>query len=423
MMTAASLAGIAGAPQFAFGQSAGGKTLIKVFMRGGADGLHLFPPVNDPFYREHRPNLAIEAPSGDINSAIDIGDSYRAMNPNLEPLMEIWDAGRMMVAPATALESGNRSHFDNQRWIGNGARNNLIDGYLNRYMQRIDGVNDPLRGAILGKNGMSAELAGNIAVPVIRDRENFELENRYFCQGSGCADNQLTELMREIASHPVVDDSMEGAVRDNQIIMLESIAQVQEAGDNYTTNAGGLEYSNSNLGRGLKLAAQLLKAGVPLEVAAVDWNIGWDTHANQIPGSANRFTDQNFNFHRQIRQGATDFVTFYRDILPIIDDVVVVACTEFGRTVLENGSFGTDHGHSSSWFAFGGPTARGVGPDISTLDRNQLRDQRFTPTATEYQDVIGEIMVRHMNMSESLVSAIFPEHNTFTNHNLFSRTS
>lgn len=422
-MTAASMAGIAGAPQFAFGQSAGGKTLIKVFMRGGADGLHLFPAVGDPIYYVHRPNIAIEAPlDSDANTALNIGDSYRAMNPNLEPLMEIWNAGRMMVAPSTALEEGNRSHFDNQRWIGNGARSNLIDGYLNRYMQNVTGPNDPLRGAVLGKTSVSAEARGNIVVPAIRDRNGFDLENNNFCSGSGCADNQLTELMREISSHPVVEDGLEASVRDNQLIMLDSIAKVQEAGMDYTTNANGLEYSNSELGRGLRLAAQLLKAGVPLEVAAMDWNIGWDTHSNQIAGGANRFSDQNFRYHSRMRQGATDFLTFYRDISEIIDDVVVLVGTEFGRTVIENGSRGTDHGHSSTWFAFGGPTVGGVGPDITTLDRDALRDRRFTPTRTEYKDLVSEIMIRHMNMPERLVSTVFPDH-SFTNHNLFNRSA
>lgn len=426
MMTAASMAGIAGAPQFAFGQSAGGKTFIKVFMRGGADGLHLFPPVFDPIYYQHRPNIAIEAPMGnDANRAIDIGDNYRAMNPNLEPLMEIWDAGRMMVAPATAFEDGNRSHFDNQRWIGNGDRDNVIDGYLNRYMQLFDGVDDPLRGAVLGKTDISREAVGRIVVPAIQDRNGFDVENRNFCSGSGCADNQLTELMREISSHPVLESStMEASVRDNQIIMLDSITQVQEAGENYTTNAGGLEYSNSRLGRGLRLAAQLLKAGVPLEVAAMDWNVGWDSHSNQIPGGngANRFADQNFTYNRRIREGATDFLTFYRDIRDILDNVVVLVGTEFGRTVLENGSRGTDHGFASSWFAFGGPTSPGLADDITTLDRDQLHQSRFTPSRTEYRDLVAEIMIRHMNMPENLVSQVFPDH-TFTNNNLFSRTS
>ncbi|MFQ1699191.1 DUF1501 domain-containing protein [Loktanella agnita] len=423
MAAAASMAGVAGAPQFAFGQSTGGKTFVKVFMRGGADGLHLFPAVGDPIYYQHRPNIAIEPPMGnDGNRAIDIGDNYRGMNPNLAPLMEIWDAGRMMVAPSTAMDDGNRSHFDNQRWIGTGARNDLIDGYLNRYMQNVDGPNHPLRGAVLGKNSISTEASGQIVVPAIRDRNGFSLDNRNLCAGNGCEDNQMTDLMREISSHDVDLSAVEGQVRDNQLIMLDSIAEVQAAGADYTTQAGGLEYSGSSLGRGLRLVAQLLKAGVPLEVAAMDWNIGWDTHANQIAGGNNPFSDPNFGYHRRMREGANDFLTFYRDMGAELDNVVVLVVTEFGRTVIENGTQGTDHGHGSTWFSFGGPTAGGVAPDISTLAVNQLRNNRYVPTVTEYRDIVAEIMVRHMGMSENLISTVFPNHN-FVNHNLFSRMS
>lgn len=423
IMTAASMAGVAGAPQFAFGQSANGKTFIKVFMRGGADGLHLFPAYGDPIYYQHRPNIAIGAPlDSDINTAINIGDSYRGLNPNLEPLMRIWDDGRMMVAPATALEEGNRSHFDNQRWIGTGARDNLIDGYLNRYMQNTVGPNDPLRGAVLGKTSISTEARGSIVVPAVSNTDGFNLENSDFCSGAGCSDNQLTDLMREVAAHPIIEDGLEASVRENQLVMLDSIAQVQNAGNNYVTNAGGLEYSNTDLGRGLKLAAQLIKADVPLEVAAMDWNIGWDTHSNQIAGGANRFADPNFNYHSRMRTGATDFLTFYLDMGAAIDDVVVLVCTEFGRTVIENGSQGTDHGVGSTWFAFGGPTAPGVGPDITTLDTSQLASNRYVPTVTNYKDMVAEIMIRHMSMEPSLVSTIFPSH-SFTNHNLFNRSA
>ena len=424
MVAAASMAGIAGAPKFSFGQSAGGKTFIKVFMRGGADGLHLFPAVGDMEYYNHRPNIAIEPPNQqDANTAIDIGDMYRGMNPNLEPLMEIWDAGRMMVAPATAFEEGNRSHFDNQRWIGTGARNNIIDGYLNRYMQNVPGVEHPIRGAVLGKRSMSTEARGAIVVPAVQNGSNFNLENNNLCN-AGCEDNQLTDLMREISSHEVDQPGLENDIRENQLIMLDSIAEVQAAGAGYVVNAGDQDYSNTDLGRGLRLCAQLIKAGVPLEVAALDWNIGWDTHSNQIPGAdaANKFSDREFRYNRRIFEGARDFNTFFKDMGMAIDDVVVLVGTEFGRTVIENGTIGTDHGHGSSWFAFGGPTTAGVAPDIVSLAREELRSTRYVPTVTEYRDIVAEIMVRHMNMPEGLVSTVFPAHQ-FNNHGLFAGNS
>ncbi len=420
--SAASLAGLAGAPQFAFGQSSNGKTIIKVFMRGGADGLHLFPPTLDPFYREYRPNLAIDEPNQqDAYSAIDLGQSYRSLNPNLWALQEIWDEGRLMIAPATALPEGNRSHFDNQRWIGTGAQDNYIDGYLNRYMQRVSGPDHSLRGAILGKTSESREITGEVTIPALRGEGGFDISNRWYCtdaDSGACAEHSLTEFMREFGTNEVTGSDMEQHIRDNQFATVEAIDEVATAESSYSlsseASAAGLSYSDTQTGRGLKVAAQLIKAGIPLEVACIDWNVGWDSHSNQITSATanDRFVNT------ELETGAKDFLTFYRDLGGLMNNVVVVVGTEFGRTVLENGSLGTDHGHGGPWFAFGGPTNRVIAPDVSTLDRDELLLTRYIPTVTNYRDIIGEIMVRHMGMSEELISIIFPGHN-FTDLRLF----
>ncbi|MEJ6402880.1 DUF1501 domain-containing protein [Yoonia sp. 2307UL14-13] len=426
LTAAAAMVGSAGAPKFSFAQEAGGKTFIKVFMRGGADGLHLFPLYGDDFYYTYRPDMAIERPSdSDGNTAIDLGPAaggMRGMNPNLEPLMDIWDAGNMMIAPATSFNPNNRSHFDCQRWIGTGARNNLIDGYLNRYMQQ-DLTNDhPLRGVVAGKTSISTEIRGELRVPAVFNRESFDLRNGDFCMGDGCSDNQLTDLMREISSHDVDLPGAEGEFRDTQVVLLDTIAEVQAAGASYTP-ADGVTYTNSDLGRGLRLCAQLIKAGVPLEVAALDWNIGWDTHSDQIPGNnaMNRFTDQNFRYHRRMAEGARDFAAFYRDLGADMSNVVVLVGSEFGRTKKQNGSRGSDHGEGGSWFAFGGPTQQAIAPDVSTIDDSMI-DRNWLPTVTNYRNIVGEIMVRHMGMSQQLISTIFPNH-SFEDYSLFRGAS
>ena len=423
LTAAAAMAGVAGAPKFSFAQQAGGKTFIKVFQRGGADGLHLFPLYGDPFYYniDYRKELAIPGPGGDSTEAAhDLGNGMRGMNPNLALLMNIWDDGRMMLAPATAFPEANRSHFDCQRWIGTGAKNNLIDGYMNRYMQNVGGNDHPLRGVVAGKTSISTEIRGEIPVAAVYNGSDYKLQNSDFCSGSGCADNRLTELMREISSHDVDLSATDLAVRETQLIMLDTIAEVQAAGVDYTPNAGGLDYSDSSLGRGLRLCAQLIKAGVPLEVAALDWNIGWDTHSDQIAKSNNPFTDKSKHYHLAMEEGARDFYVFYQDMGADIDNVVVLCGSEFGRTKKQNGSFGTDHGVGGAWFAFGGPTTSGmVAPDVSTLD-DTVTPNNWLPSVTSYRDIVAEIMIRHMGMEQQLVSTIFPNHN-FDDHFLFSR--
>lgn len=424
MGAAAAMAGVAGAPRFAFGQTARGKTFIKVFQRGGADGLNLFPLHADRFYYTYRPDLAIEPPGGnDANRAISLGaGARRGMNPNFGPLSEIWNSGNMMIAPSTSFAGTNRSHFDAQRWIGTGARNDVIDGYLNRYMQQVPGTDHTLRGIVAGKTSISREIIGALAVPAITQASTFNLRNADLCSGTDCADNQLTNMMRDVSMHEFDLSAVEGQVRENQLIMLDSIVEVQKSGVNYMPTAGGLNYSNTELGRGLRMCAQLLKAGVPLEVAALDWNGHWDTHSDQVRDSnANRFTDQTNNHNRGLLTGATDLLCFYRDMGAAMRNIVVLVGSEFGRTKKQNGTKGTDHGEGGAWFAFGGPTARAIARDVTTIDDTAFRDD-WLPRVTSYRDIVGEIMVRHMGMQERLVSTVFPGH-TFVNEGLFVRAS
>ena len=107
----------------------------------------------------------------------------------------------------------------------------------------------------------------------------------------------------------------------------------------------GVEYPRSPFGQRLAQIAQLIKAGVGLEVAFADIG-GWDTHVNQ--GAA----------IGQLALRLTDFLqsisALVADLGDRMDDVVILTMLEFGRTVRQNGTGGSDHGHAGAMFAIGG---------------------------------------------------------------------
>lgn len=412
-----------GMARFAFGQTPGGKTFVKIFARGGIDGLHLFPLVGDDNYYLVRPNIAVPRPSDtDIDAAIDMGLPMRAMNPNLYPLMELWDAGKLLVSPSTSSPDLNQSHFDSQRWIGTGTRNNLIDGYLNRYLQQRQGVDHPIRGASLGKSDISREMIGSIPTPTINSQSAFDIRNGDFCSGSGCSENRLLERIDENAHHPTDLNAVEGRLKESQILMIETIREVQALGA-YVPSASALEispggYSNSSTGRGLQLIAQLLKGGVPLEVAAINFSGPWDSHNDQISRSQSQpITDQTFGYNRTMAQGALDLAVFVRDMGEMMQDVVLLFCTEFGRTVRENGSLGTDHARGAAWMMLGGDVQGGMLGDVAELTDQYLvgGSKNHLPTIVDYKDLCGEILVKHLGLDENLVSVVFPGH-SWTDH-------
>jgi uncharacterized protein (DUF1501 family) len=165
------------------------------------------------------------------------------------------------------------------------------------------------------------------------------------------------------------------------------------------TPANGAVYPTSPFGQRLLAIAQLLKAGVGLEVAFADVG-GWDTHVNQ--GAATG----------QLAQRLTDFSTsiaaLVTDLGDRMEDVVILTMSEFGRTVRQNGTGGTDHGHAGAMFAIGGAlkSPRRVLGRWPGLAPEQLYEGRDLALTTDFRSVFSEITAKHLG-AEAL-DRIFP---------------
>ena len=88
-------------------------------------------------------------------------------------------------------------------------------------------------------------------------------------------------------------------------------------------------------------------------------------------------------------------------------DIVLVTMSEFGRTARENGDSGTDHGHGSVMFVVGGPVRGGkIYGKWPGLEQEQLYEGRDLAVTTDFRDVFGEVVVRHLGVSDA--RPIFP---------------
>ena len=160
----------------------------------------------------------------------------------------------------------------------------------------------------------------------------------------------------------------------------------------------GAEYPRSPFGQALRQIAQLTKAGVGLEVAFAEVG-GWDTHVNQ--GSAQG------QLATRLDDFARSLAALVTDLGDRMADTVVVTMSEFGRAVSENGNRGTDHGHGNAMIVIGGGVRGGhvcgKWPGLSADKRYEGRDLAIT---TDFRDVFGEIVVRHMGVMDP--KPIFP---------------
>jgi uncharacterized protein (DUF1501 family) len=193
-----------------------------------------------------------------------------------------------------------------------------------------------------------------------------------------------------------VGDVLQGTGRE----AFEAVKMLRKANPQQHTPAAGVNYPRSPFGQSLLQIAQLIKSNIGLEVAFTDLG-GWDTHANQGSSRgqlANRLTD--------FSQG---IAALYKDLGDRMRNIVILTMTEFGRTIRQNGSGGTDHGHASCLFVLGGPVRGGkVYGDWPGLSQEQLYEGRDLALTTDFRDVFCEIAARHMRASA--LGTIFPQY-------------
>ena len=160
----------------------------------------------------------------------------------------------------------------------------------------------------------------------------------------------------------------------------------------------GIEYALSPLGNALKQIAQLIKAEVGLGIAFAETR-GWDTHVQQGTG--------NGTFAQRARDLSGSIAAFWKDVELHQDRVVLMTMTEFGRTVHENGSGGTDHGRASCLFVLGNNVEGGkVHGKIPELDPDALQDGRDLPVTTDFRSVFAGVVSKHLGVSKT--QTLFP---------------
>jgi len=90
-------------------------------------------------------------------------------------------------------------------------------------------------------------------------------------------------------------------------------------------------------------------------------------------------------------------------------DTVILTMSEFGRTVAENGTRGTDHGHGNAMLVIGGPvrggSVHGRWPGLREQDRFEGRDLAVT---TDFRDVFSDVLIGHLGTPPASLRRVFP---------------
>lgn len=354
------------------------KTLICIFQRGAVDGLNMVVPFGEKAYYAKRNSIAIDA-----TKAIDL-NGFFGFHPELAPLHDLYKRNELSIVTAVGSPDATRSHFDAQDYMESATPGvkTTRDGWLNRVLTdtKAHAADHALRGIAMGAE-MPHALRGAYPTLAIPDLDRF-----------GVAAGMQSEFEKAYStqSGTVLGSAAEGAFDAIQVLRNANLQQYRPA--------TGVEYPNGDFGRSLSQIAQLIKSGIGVEVAFVDIG-GWDTHQGQ-GGEQGRLAARLRELSRGIR-------ALYDDLGDRMEDVVVLTMSEFGRTVAENGSGGTDHGHANCMFVMGGAVNGGrILGDWPGLATEQLYEGRDLAVTTDFRDVFGEVAARHLGASD--LTKVFP---------------
>jgi uncharacterized protein (DUF1501 family) len=381
--------------QFATAQATNGfgkkKVLVTIFQRGAVDGLNMVVPHGDGEYYDLRRTIAIPQPGKD-NGAIDL-DGHFGLHPTMRSLEQFWKSKQLAIIHSAGSPDNTRSHFDAQDYMESGTPGvkSTRDGWLNRVIQNSASKNDSPFRAVSMTTSLPRSLYGRAPSVAMSNLSDFSIKAGLYTQDFK---GGFEGIYQQNAKDELAQTGKE---------TFEAVNFLKQANPAQYKPENEAVYPNTALGRSLRQIAQLIKAGVGLEVAFTDTgnDIRWDTHTNQ--GGAQ---GQLANFLRTFSQA---IAAFAMDLGQRMDDVVVLTMSEFGRTARENGSRGTDHGHGNAMLVLGNSVKGGkVYGEWKGLKPDQLNEGRDLAVTTDFRAVFAEVANKHLGAKE--VGKIFPNY-------------
>lgn len=365
------------------------KTLVCIFLRGGADTLNMFIPYADDTYYKIRPTISIPHPSGKGNDASIKLDDFYSLHPKLSPILPIYKEGRMAVVQAVGTDNPTGSHFETQDQMehGDGFKKNAGGGWLARYLRARFGNNlTPLSAVSIGPM-LPESLRGAPGASAITTIDDIRIKAP--CENPAVVVQALTSLYG--ADVGVL--SVPG--RDT----LRLLTRVETLRTAEYKPANGANYPDSNFARGLREVARLIKSDVGLEVACVDLD-GWDTHF--VQGSVD---GQQAALIETLGAG---LAAFDADLASRRKQVTTLIITEFGRRTYENGSLGTDHGRGFAAMVIGDGLRGGqiLGRYPGLNEAKWVLGPAGMDVIYDYRSVLSEVLTNKMNLRN--IGAVFP---------------
>jgi uncharacterized protein (DUF1501 family) len=358
------------------------RVLVVIQLDGGNDGINTVVPFADEGYAKHRKVLRLPK-----NRLVKVNNRV-GLHPSLADAGKLLDAGQLAIVQGVSYPNPNRSHFRSMA-IWQSARLDPEEhgsvGWLGRALDAAAKGDAAAASLLIGSGPPPVAIRGRRSVASAMERpEDFAIAS------SADPRKALFGIRRESpsAGHGSSDPPAADLTAFVQRSMLDAYVTADRLAEVSRATESSTRYPGSELGNRLQMISRLLKAGFGTRVYYTVQG-GYDTHSAQLQTHS-----------RLLNELSTALKAFLDDLAAakLADRVAVLAFSEFGRTIAENGSAGTDHGTSGPVILAGPSVKAGlVGATPSLLDLDpKVGDLR---TSVDFRQVYASVLENWLGLS------------------------
>lgn len=370
------------------------RVLVLIQLNGGNDGLNMVIPIDQyQGLNAVRPNLVIPE-----SMVLKMKDTT-GLHPSMTGMHTMFQEEKLAVVQSVGYPNQNRSHFrSTDIWTtASEADEFLATGWAGRYLDnKFPGYPDAYPN-----NDCPDPFAITIGGVVSET-----------CQGMA---SNFSFTLTSKTSVRLVEETVaaapDGTCYSNEVEYIRKT--IKQSNDYATTvltafdkGANIATYpADNNLANQLKLVANLISGGLGTKIYVVNIG-GFDTHANQV-----LIGEPENGAHATLLKNLSDAVAaFSADCaaLGIQERVVGMTFSEFGRQIMSNNSFGTDHGTAAPLMVFGSCVNHGIYGDNPEITSN-IAPQEGVPMQYDFRSVYASLLIDWMGASEADVRSILFE--------------
>ncbi len=333
------------------------RTLVVLQLSGGHDGLNAVIPYGDGLYYQLRPQISVP-----VDQVLHL-DDHVGLHPNLKSFKSLYDQGQLAILQGVGYPNPNRSHFRSMEiWHTARPDGPIPDqGWLGAFMADVYRAGDsPFQCVNFGSSLPEALVTTNAPIASMQDTNSFQF---LAPPRMPYLRDPLLKTFGQVTAAPSQTSPALELVATNWSTAQQGVQVLSGTHEKYQPLA---QYPATPLSRTLQQVVQMLSSDISTRVVYVQLG-GFDTHSNEKPVHANLMS-----------QLGDSLAAFQSDLQShgLANQVLLMAFSEFGRRVAENGSQGTDHGAAGPMFVMGAGVKGGLygdHPDLSQLDQGDLR--------------------------------------------------